>query len=33
VRHALQAFGFDPESLRVTSMLEAISGSARAQKP
>ncbi len=33
VRRAIQAFGFDPDCLAVTSMMEAIGGCAAAQKP
>ncbi len=33
VRQALRAFGFDPECLRVTNMLEAIRGCAAGQNP
>ena len=33
VRKALQAFGFDPECLRVTSMLETIQGHGSDPKP
>lgn len=33
VRRALLAFGFDPQCLRVTSMLDAIQGRSFNQKP